>query len=99
MEDRKIYIDKLTTQLKEWDDEVNELETRVERAKADAKERLKEKIDELRTKKDAAQNRLQEIRVASDDAWESLKEGLEKSWSDLRLSLGDAISRFDKIPR
>jgi len=99
MEDRKIYIDKLTTQLKEWDDEVNELETRVERAKADAKERLKEKIDELRTKKDAAQNRLQEIRDASDDAWESLKEGLEKSWSDLRQSLGDAISRFDKIPR
>ena len=36
MADRKAFIDKLAAQLKEWDDEIEKLETKAQKARSDA---------------------------------------------------------------
>jgi hypothetical protein len=94
MENRKAYIDKMATQLKRWDDELQQLKTIADRAKADAKTEYYRQIDDLRTKKENAQLKLNEVRNASDEAWGNLKAGLEKSWSTFKTAFDSAKAEF-----
>jgi hypothetical protein len=34
------------------------------------------------------------VKVASDKAWESVKDGLEKASADLKRALDEAVSKF-----
>ncbi|MCJ7499243.1 coiled coil domain-containing protein [bacterium] len=86
-EDRKAYIDKMAAKLKAWDDEVQKLEGKADMAKAEVKAKYHEQINELRVKKEAAQQQLEKIQGASKVAWEELKEGIEQSWK----ILGDSV--------
>ncbi len=43
-----------------------------------------------------SEERLSEFAAASEDALDSLKEGVEASWDKLRSSFRDAISKFEK---
>lgn len=94
METRKAYIDKMTTQLKQWDDELQQLKTIADRAKAEVKTEYYRQIDDLRARRENVQLKLNEIRNASDQAWENLKTGLEKGWSELKTAFDSAKAKF-----
>jgi|WetSurMetagenome_2_1015567.scaffolds.fasta_scaffold388692_2 hypothetical protein len=94
MENRKEYIDKITVRLKEWDKEVEKLEAKAETAKADVKASYNQQINELRLKKEEAQQKLKKIQDAGEDAWEELKDGAEKSWLIFEDSLKKAWGKF-----
>lgn len=94
METRKAYIDKMATQLKQWDDDLQQLKTIADRAKAEAKTEYYRQIDDLRAKKENAQLKLNEIRNASDQAWENLKSGLDKGWTELKTAFDSAKANF-----
>jgi len=87
MEDRTVYIDKLAAQLKEWDSKIQNLETKVDQAKSDAKGEYKNQIDELKTKKESISQNLQQIRDAGGDTWMQLKQGADETWKQLQSSL------------
>jgi hypothetical protein len=40
--------------------------------------------------------KLSQLSEASDDAWESLKDGVESAWDTLRSAFGDAASKLKK---
>ena len=94
MENRKDYIDKMAARLKEWDTEVQKLEAKAETAKADVKASYNQQINELRLKKEEAQQKLKKIQDAGEDAWEELKDGAEKSWKIFEDSLKNAWGKF-----
>lgn len=94
METRKAYIDKMATQLKQWDDELQQLKTIADRAKADAKTEYYRQIDDLRARRENIQLKLNEIRNASDQAWENLKTGFEKGWSEFKTAFDSAKAKF-----
>lgn len=94
MEDKKSYLQRLAQQLQEWDKEMDELKLKADHAKSGAKVEFQKQLDELRVKKDAAQNKFNELQKAGDDAWEEVKEGLEKSWTELKTSFRSAVSKF-----
>jgi hypothetical protein len=48
----------------------------------------------LRPKLRAAQERLEELRAVSAEAWQDLKPGLQKAWEEMYLSLNQASSKF-----
>ena len=87
MEDRKSYIGKMAAKLKEWDDEVQKLEAKADKAKADVKAEYRQRIEELQSKKEEAQQKLNKLQEAGEGAWEDLKGGVEQSWK----ILGDAV--------
>jgi len=94
MKDRKEYIDQMSAKLKEWDAEIQKLVAKADKAKADIKADYQQELDELRNKREEAQQKLKEIQQAGEDAWEELKDGIEKSWK----TLGDSIkSAFRKL--
>jgi uncharacterized coiled-coil DUF342 family protein len=92
--DRKAFIDKLTTQLREWDAEIDKLEAKAQKAKADVKVEYNQQVQELKQKRDAAQNRLAEAIKAGDEAWDELKSGADKAFDEMKFALEAAISRF-----
>jgi len=94
MEDKRSYLQKLAAQLQEWDTEIDELKVKSHLAKADAKDELAKQIDELRTKKEAARSKLQQLQDSGDEAWDDIKAGVEKSWTELRGAFRSAMSKF-----
>jgi len=43
---------------------------------------------------DATGKKLDELKAASDDAWEDLNAGIDSDWDSLNSSIKSAVSRF-----
>lgn len=94
MEDRKIFIDKMVTKLKEWDTKIQKLEAKIDAAGTEVKAEYRQQIKELRIKKEEAQQKLKKLQTASESSWEELKEGIEKS----SKIFGDSVKKaWDKL--
>ena len=94
MEDKKSYLQMLADQLREWDTEIDELKVKAHLAKADAKDELAKQLEELRVKREAAQGKLQQLQNAGDEAWDDIKVGVEKSWTEMKGVFRSALSKF-----
>jgi len=88
--DREAYIDKLTAQLKQWDAELEKLEAKAGEAKAGYRKQIKD----LRDKKQAAQERKEEVKQASEESWEEIKSGVEEAFGTMKNALQSAMSKF-----
>jgi len=94
MKNRDLYLEKVQAQLDEWDADIEKLKARANKASADAKLEYKSRIESLKHKREKAGDKLDELRSASDDAWEDLKIGLESAKNALGSSLKSAASHF-----
>jgi hypothetical protein len=56
-------------------------------AKADAKIEYQKKIEDFRTKKEALEEKMDELKSAGGEAWQGIKAGVEKAASDLLNAL------------
>jgi len=90
------YIDKLAAQLKEWSAKVDELESKALAARADMKTEYEKQIKQVKDKRDTAMQKLQELRGASTEAWDTLKAGSEAAWADLKNAVAAAKDKFIK---
>jgi hypothetical protein len=61
---------------------------------ADVKLKYAEEINALRGKQHAAAEKMKELKDASDDAWETVKETADKVWNDLSDGLTSTVSKF-----
>ena len=91
---RELYIDKLAAQLKEWSVKIDALKARADKAAAETKIELNKQVEVLNKKRQEADEKLHQIKEASEDAWESLRAGTEKAWGDLKEAVGSAIEKF-----
>jgi chromosome segregation ATPase len=92
--DRKAFVDKLTAQLKKWDNDLDKLEAKAQKAKADARADYDKQIQGLRNKKKAAQERLEEVKHAGEDAWEDLKAGAQEAYDSIKEAFQSGMSKF-----
>jgi hypothetical protein len=94
MTSRHEYIDKFKDKLDEWDADIDELEDRARKAKAELKFELEDQVTSLKLKRDIAKLKLSEIRDASEEAWEDIKAGAEEAWGDVKDAVEKAKSHF-----
>jgi len=94
MTSRHEYIDKLKEKLDEWDSDIDGLEDRAQKAKADLKFELEDQITSLKLKRDIAKLKLSEIMDASEEAWEDVKTGADEAWADIKDAMEKAKSHF-----
>jgi len=80
MENRREYIDKMFTRLKELEREIRELELIADKAVAEVKVDYRNQINDLFLKKEELQDKVSKIKEASGNAWEDMKAGAELSW-------------------
>lgn len=94
MEKREEYQGNMEAQLSEWGAEIDNLQARADRATADTRQDYYDEIAVLRAKQTSMQAKLQELRAANNDAWGDLKDGLDRSWRQVKDSFSKAASRF-----
>jgi predicted ATP-binding protein involved in virulence len=91
---RKAYEEKLAAQLEEWTAQVALFKAKSEKAAAAAKIEYYEITETLQRKHDEARKKLQELQLSGDDAWETLKTGVENAWTEVKNAFHDAAAKF-----
>jgi uncharacterized coiled-coil DUF342 family protein len=88
------YIEKMEAQFREWGAKIDELKAKADKAEAGAKIEYTKQLDSLKAKRDAAGQKLSEVKAAGEDAWESMKSGVEGAWSELKSAVDGAATKF-----
>lgn len=78
----------------EWEAEVNRIKAKASGASANAQLELNKEINALEGKIEQGKAKLAEIADASEDAWESIKEGVDSAWDSLKSAVNDAAEKF-----
>lgn len=94
LEKKKKYLDKMDTQLYQWEANIEELKEKADRAKGDIKQEYHKQIDALNEKKDAARKKLQDLKAANEEVWADLKKIVDKSWTDMKRSIKRVSSKI-----
>lgn len=79
-----------------WSRESDKFEADLQHAEADARKEFEVKREEYRKFRSHLKEKIVELDVASDNAWEDLKDGAEKSWSALSQAFDKAAAHFKK---
>ncbi len=96
MNENELYQQKKRAQLDEWESEIDKLKAKASQASADAQLELNKQIGVMEGKIEEGKIRLAETADASDDAWESIKAGMESAWGSLESAFSDAAAKFKK---
>lgn len=94
MDKREAYREKLDAQLKELKVKIDHLESRVSTLSAEARAELVKDIHDLRGRKMIVREKWNELQKSGGEAWDAMREGVEKAFADLKESLERVISRF-----
>ena len=94
MESKDVYKAKIDAQLKEWSIRIADLKAKAELAEANVKVEYLKQVEALRVKKEKIQSKLEELKESGDDAWETLKTGVEQAALELKESINSAIAKF-----
>ncbi len=92
--DRKTYIEKLTAQLKEWDDEIIKLEAKVKDLSSAAKTEYEKQISDIKEKRSTVSEKLSELKDTGSEAWEEFRDGLEMAVQDIKKAVQNALQKF-----
>jgi uncharacterized protein YbjQ (UPF0145 family) len=91
---KEAYQEKLEAQIKEWTAKLTEMKAKADQAGADAKIKMYQQIDQLGARKEAAQEKLNEIKAASAESWEALKAGSEKALEEMKKTWESMKAKF-----
>ena len=94
MSEKDLYRQKMQAQLNEWKADLYKLKAKAEGADADTKLKVKKQIDSIEKKIQEGDAKLAELDEASNEAWDSVKDGVESAFSSLKSALIDADSKF-----
>ena len=94
MIDKDLYQRKMQAQLDEWKADVDKLKARASGASADTQLKMNEQIKVLDSKIAEGKAKLSELSRAGEDAWESVREGVESAWDSLKSAISDAATKF-----
>ncbi|QQS05556.1 MAG: coiled coil domain-containing protein [Fibrobacterota bacterium] len=96
MSKRDSYKQKIQGELDLILAKILEFKAHAKIAVADTRIQAHSTIQDLERKVDHTKERLADLNASSDDAWDSIKSGVETAWGDLRTSFGKAKEHFQK---
>ena len=84
MSKREEFISKMGNRLKEWNEELDNLEEKVLTVKSELQGKYRQQIVDLRKKREDAEKKLEEIKATGEGAWENMKGESERAWTALK---------------
>jgi septal ring factor EnvC (AmiA/AmiB activator) len=94
MNDRELYRQKKQAQLDEWKADIDRLRAKASGNSADAQLKLNREIDKLEGRIGEGRTKLAEIADATEDTWESIKDGVESAWKSTKSAFSDVAAKF-----
>jgi hypothetical protein len=96
MIDRDAYVQKLKSQLDQWNAEAAKWEAKAEAAQATVKQEAEKQLNTLNSRRDEALYQLKLLQGASTDAWQDMMRGADQAWKNMHEAFSRAKSHFDK---
>ncbi|WP_029917180.1 hypothetical protein [Pelobacter seleniigenes] len=90
MNSKEAYLNKLEGQLNEWNAQINLLLSRARETGASDSEA----ITYLQQKKTLAQTKLEKLKNAGEQDWQSLQEEIDDAWSNLGVAIKTALAKL-----
>jgi hypothetical protein len=78
MTKKSIYIEKMKTQLDELNASMNTLDAKAEDARDDARDMYREEVRKLRHQSKIAASKLDDMKTATEETWETMVSEMEK---------------------
>lgn len=79
-----------------WSRERDKFEADMQHVSADSRKEYEEKREEFRKWRKDLKEKIIDLEVASDNAWDDLKDGAENSWKQLSTAFDKATANFKK---
>lgn len=99
METKDSYLEKMKAKFDDlnykWNIERNKLEAKAQNAKVEVKKKFEEQLKTLQKRRGEMSQKLDQIDVASEDAWRDIKEGVDNAWQSLNETIKKVRSHFD----
>ena len=80
---KQAYLDKMTAQLREWSAKVDVVKAKVAQGAADIRIDYHNQIESWQGKESVFKEKIEELRLAGADGYESIKSGVQKTWNEL----------------
>lgn len=90
MNSKEAYLNKLEGQLNEWNVQINLLLSRARETGASDSEA----ISYLLQKKTLAQAKLEKLKNAGEQDWQTLQEEIDDAWSNLGVAIKTALAKL-----
>ena len=94
MATKEAYRKRLEAQLAQWDANLDLWSANAKKATADARIKYENELEILKGKRAAARKKLDELGKRSENAWEDMKDGVEKVWDDMGKAMDKVAARF-----
>jgi len=96
-EPREYFEDKFDAQLQAFEEDLGELEFRVENMGWESGMENRREIMELRLRLDSLRKKVQELKAANDCSWQLRKEDMEMALAEFDSSLKSLILRWEEV--
>jgi len=93
---REEYVQKLKTQLDEWNAEAKKWEAKASEAQAGMKAEYEKQLAAVNSRRDEALYQMKLMQNASLDAWQDMMRGTEEAWKNMHDAFNKARSHFEK---
>lgn len=93
MDARSKFVEKLSADMVDWDNQIERLQEKMEDAESTAKEQYAKAIDGLQQKRDQAATKLQNLSTADANEWEEIKKGAEQIWGEMKAMLSKSFRK------
>ena len=98
MSTKEDFVRKMHTKLDQWNAEIDALSEKAnqagDQAEREARAEYQKQLETLRSKRDHARSKLNELESASEGAWHDLKAGVELAWESVSEAVRSATARF-----
>ena len=96
MTQRDDYVNKMKTQLDQWNSEIGRWEAKAREAQAGMQAEANKQLEALRARREEALAEMKKVQNASADAWTDLMRGTDAAWKAMQDAFSSARSHFDK---
>ena len=93
-DERNSYMNWLDKKLKELETRLDELKLQAHLGKADVKTEYAKQYEDLNQQKDKLRQKMDELKGSGGEAWDSLKDGLDGAYKEMKTAVERAIKAF-----
>jgi Skp family chaperone for outer membrane proteins len=90
------YQEKIESTLNEWGGEIEKIRKKADQLGADAKDKYREQIEDLRARQETARKKLEDLKRTGGEAWEDLRHGAEAALDELKKGVEGAVAKLKK---
>ncbi|HYY60636.1 MAG TPA: hypothetical protein VE756_04520 [Burkholderiales bacterium] len=95
MASRDEYIQKLKSQIDQWNAQAKDWEAKARQASATMRAEYEKQLEQYRARRDAALAEMRRLQAASADAWQQMMQGMDSAMKSMHEAFERARKSFD----